>query len=222
MSAEIEKLTEQINRIAEGEGYRLVVPELNVDLDVAELARAYLAERREPREGWNEAIEAAAQICDSFEPHGEGGYVARKAAQLIRERLQASPSPSREAVTELQTFAESFAANDEGLHLAPENWNRMRELILALKSPEPEPSNAKPNTYPELWPRSAPAPEMGEYVRDGERFRFLCHERAGWLSRYAPTSDIFHKVKGTLANMRIGIDRAMLAAPAAAEKQGKL
>ncbi len=151
MSAEIERLAElaaEVERQLRNDSS--LDPMITLSDDKWLEIVAALTERREPREGWNEAIEEAAKVCDgecaerqrradSGDPnYGDSiiqshkSVTANKLANLIRA-LQTSPSPSREAVFvpgESPAWYTDAVANSRALLARPNT---------ALKSPEPDP-----------------------------------------------------------------------------------
>ena len=64
---------------------------------------------------------------------GGQNFATWQPARLGAHHPPSQESVRSEALIELQNYAESFAAGDEGLHLAPENWHRMRGLIRTLQ-----------------------------------------------------------------------------------------
>src|SRR5258708_521801 len=170
MSAEIERLTElsaeQVEAkrsaiqaaiaLVEGMSQHWMEERWKACNDLCDLALSALTERREPREA---VLEGAAQGA-------QRGFRGMKASQFARDdgynqgrwdaaiairALQASPSPSREAVRSSDTLlslAEDIVLGKTGASWAMDHARDLASELLrlnrALKSPEPEPTNAAP------------------------------------------------------------------------------
>jgi len=142
MSADLERLAELAEKAGADPWRSTGYANTEFLVALVKWFRAELPNLRAKRSGRNKILEEAAKVCEDelqFDPTNGKQF----AAAIRALKHQASPSPSREAVSravEAAKSIESYLGKNEGGELFDEARFVRETLESALKSPEPEPS----------------------------------------------------------------------------------